>query len=368
MIVDLERNDLSRLCVPGSIEADRLFDVVRYPTVFQMTSRVRGRLRPGTSVTDILKAIFPCGSVTGAPKIRAMEIIRELETEPRGVYTGAIGRIAPDGDMHLSVPIRTLALDAQGRARFGLGSGIVADSRAGAEYAECLLKQQFLDAPQPRPALIETMLWDRAAGFALLDLHMARLTDSARYFEIPLDRAAVEADLADAAEAFGPGSDRRVRLLVSPTGAVSVTAQPLDIRAARAALAADPPRIAFARDPVDETDPFLFHKTTRRARYNDALARARKAGFWDLVFRNSRGEVTEGARSTIFVRRGDVLLTPPVESGLLPGIYRSHLLSQNTPPVKEQILRTEDLTSVEPVLVANAIYGLFEARIVPDEI
>lgn len=361
MIVDLERNDLSRLALPGSVSAEDLFHVDAYPTVLQMISTVRGVVPPATRSLDLLRAIFPCGSVTGAPKIRAMEIIAALEQRPRGVYTGAIGYISPDGDASFSVPIRTLVVDAGGTARMGIGSGIVADSDGPAEWDECLLKAAFLQAPQARPALIETLLWDRETGWWLLDEHLARLRESAGYFVYPFDEATVRGALELASGSFPTGRDHRVRLLLSPVGAVSVTATGLDVRAGREALESAPPSVAWASTAVRSSDPFLFHKTTRRALYDQALAAASRDGHWDLLFRNERDEVTEGARSTLFVFRQGQWLTPPLESGLLPGVFRRHFMAHNT--VHEQVLTRADLDTADRICVANAIWGLVEVRL-----
>jgi para-aminobenzoate synthetase/4-amino-4-deoxychorismate lyase len=363
MIVDLERNDLSRFAVPGSVEVDGLFQVEAYPTVLQMVSTVTARLPEGTATLDLLKAIFPCGSVTGAPKIRAMEIIAELEQRPRGVYTGAIGQIEPNGDASFNVPIRTLIVEGDGRTRLGIGSGIVADSDGPAEHDECLLKAAFTRAPAAQPCLIETIRWDRDEGYWLPDGHLARLAGSARYLGYPLDEGEARAALADAAVSFGAGTDRRVRLLLAPTGAISITAAALDMRAMGAALAARPPTIGWASAPVHSTDRLLFHKTTRRAAYDRALAAAKAAGHWDLLFLNERGEITEGARSTLFLFRDGEWLTPALDCGLLPGVFRAHFMSGT--PVREAALTPQDLEGAERVCLGNALWGLFDVRPVP---
>ncbi|MEN3952389.1 aminodeoxychorismate synthase component I [Iodidimonas sp. SYSU 1G8] len=361
MIVDLERNDLSRMALPGSVSAEDLFHVDAYPTVLQMISTVRGAVPPATRSLDLLRSVFPCGSVTGAPKIRAMEIIAALEQRPRGVYTGAIGHISPDGDAAFSVPIRTLVVDAGGTARMGIGSGVVADSDGPAEWDECLLKAAFLAAPQARPALIETLLWDRDSGWWLLEDHLARLRESAAYFVYPFDDSAVRGALEMASDSFPTGHDQRVRLLLSPAGAVSVTATTLDVRAGREALDSAPPSVAWASTAVRSSDPFLFHKTTRRALYDRAMTAAARDGHWDLLFHNERGEVTEGARSTLFVYRDGNWLTPPLDSGVLPGVFRRHFMARNT--VREQVLTRADLESADRICVANAVWGLIEVRL-----
>jgi para-aminobenzoate synthetase/4-amino-4-deoxychorismate lyase len=366
MIVDLERNDLSRLAVPGSVAVESLFEVEAYPTVLQLVSTVTAQVPDGVRTLDILKSIFPCGSVTGAPKIRAMQIIAELEQRARGVYTGAIGHISPDGDASFSVPIRTLAVGMDGMARMGIGSGVVADSDGPAEWDECLLKAAFLHQPQGRPSLIETLLGDRGGGYWLLNEHLERLAESAAYFVYPLDTKAVREALDLAAESFGPDMDRRVRLLLAPSGEVSVTAVAIDVAAGRAALRADPPTIAWAAPPVRSADLFLCHKTTRRQAYDLALKSALAAGHWDLLFRNERGEVTEGARSTLFIQRDGHWMTPPVSSGVLPGVFRRHFMMDT--PVKVHPLTPADLAAADRVCLANAVWGMVDVRLVESEI
>ncbi|MFN3230518.1 MAG: aminodeoxychorismate synthase component I, partial [Alphaproteobacteria bacterium] len=260
MIVDLERNDLSRLSRPGTVKTEVLFEVEALPTALQMTSKVTGVLEGKVGLDRLLRAIFPCGSVTGAPKVRAMEIIAELEARPRGVYTGAIGQITPDGGATFNVPIRTLEIDGQGHYRFGVGSGIVSDSDAEAEYEECLLKSAFLSAPATRPCLIETMRYEPGLGFPLLDGHLDRLMASATYFGYPLTAEGVRRAIQDHVQDLKTPS--RVRLLAAPSGNLSVSSEPI-------MPAGDGvPTVAWASRAVSSSDPYLFHKTTRRDAYN----------------------------------------------------------------------------------------------------
>ncbi len=366
MIVDLERNDLSRLARPGSVTVDGLFEVEAYPTVLQLVSTVRAKVADGVRTLDVLKSIFPCGSVTGAPKIRAMEIIAGLERRARGVYTGAIGHIAPDGDAAFSVPIRTLVLGRDGAARMGIGSGVVADSDGPGEWDECLLKAAFLEDPQDRPGLIETLLWQRAGGYWLLEEHVERLRDSAAYFVYPFDEAAIRDALALAAESYSPETDQRVRLLLASSGEVSVTAVAIDVESGRSALRADPPTVAWAVGAVNSGDRFLAHKTTRRAAYDRALKAATAAGHWDLLFVNERGEVTEGARSTLFLHKDGHWLTPPVSSGLLPGVFRQHFMTGT--PVQVRPLTQDEVRTADRVCLANAVWGLVDVRLEDTEI
>jgi len=347
MIVDLLRNDLGRICRMGTVEVEDLFSVERYRTLHQMTSTVSGTLRGGLSYYEIFKAMFPGGSITGAPKVRTMEIIREMERGPRGVYTGAIGFISPEGKTAFNVAIRTLVL-AGGQARMGVGGGIVADSVPEEEYKECLLKAAFLTRERPDFQLIETILWD--GEYFLLAMHFDRLEASAEYFDFLCEREVVLARLADEAKRFEAGSRYRVRLLLGADGEASV---------ASALLAEDktPCRVRWSVERTLSGDVFLRHKTTRRKLYDREFARAQSDGFDEVLFLNERGEVTEGAISNVFIRKGGRLLTPPLRSGVLPGVLRRHLLATGA---EESVLTLQDVQSAEAVYVGNSVRGLRE--------
>jgi len=348
MIVDLLRNDLGRVCEMGSVAVEDLFTVERYRTLLQMTSTVTGMLRGDAGWHEVFRAVFPSGSITGAPKVRTMQIIEELERGPRGVYTGAIGYFAPDGGAQFNVAIRTLVVEADGAARMGVGGGIVADSVAEAEYRECQLKASFLSQPSARFQLIETMLAEDGV-VRLLPLHVERLLASAQYFEFACDTAAVESSVAAYLRENRVGR-LRLRLLLDREGAVTLTHVELP--------AAAPNDVAVCVSPrtVDSRDVFLRHKTTRRALYDEEFAHAREAGFDEAIFLNERGEVTEGAISTVFVERDGVLLTPPLESGVLPGVLRRELLDAGR--AQEQLLTLDDLRAAETVYIGNSMRGL----------
>ncbi len=345
MIVDLLRNDLGRICAPGSIRADDLFRVEPYPTLFHMTSSVSGKLRYEVRLTDVMSAIFPSGSVTGAPKRRTIEIIRDLEDSPRGVYTGAIGVMQPTGDMCFSVPIRTLDVRS-GLVQMGVGGGVVADSTADSEYDECVLKASFLEAAATAPKLIETLLWSE--GYPLLDLHLARLGRSAAQLGFECDDAKIRSALAEAGSAFR--EDRRVRLLFSTDGGVEiVTSAVVDPRSDL--------RVRIAARRILSTDPLRQYKTTRRVLYDRELERARNDGFDEILFLNERGELVEGAISNLFVEIDGLLWTPAPSSGALPGVYRQHLLSTRQDMV-ERILHLDDLKCATALWLGNAVRGL----------
>lgn len=346
MIVDLLRNDLARLSTPGTVTVDDLFTLETYPRFHTLTSGISATLDGGVSLERMLRALFPCGSVTGAPKIRAMEIISEVEDVSRGVYCGAVGFVAR-GAASFNVAIRTLVL-RDGQAELGVGGGIVWDSQAAAEYDECLLKARFLtEAPEPI-RLIETMRWTPGEGFHLIDLHMARLSASSRYFGFVCDEARVRRALD---KAVARGSDlQRVRLTLGERGDV-------EVETAAFAPAADAVwRYAWAAAAVDGNDWRVRHKTTARDFYDRALA---ASGADEVVFVNERGEVTEGSRSNVFVERDGVLVTPPLSSGLLDGCLRRSLIASGR--AVEGVLTKSDL-ALGRVWFGNSLRGLIRGE------
>jgi para-aminobenzoate synthetase/4-amino-4-deoxychorismate lyase len=346
MIVDMVRNDLGRVAELGSVETLSLFDVERYPTLLQMTSRVRGRTEAG--LAELFAALFPSASVTGAPKRRTLEIIRDHEPGPRGVYTGAMGFAGPDRRACFNVAIRTLVADREARrVSFGVGSGIVADSEAAAEYAECLLKARVVSEAPFR--LLETMAWRPGEGFALLREHLTRLEASGRHFGAdPRLRAAAEAALDELAR--GLSVPTRVRLLADLNADIEVQAAPL------AAEPTTPLRVALAADPVDPESAWLHHKTTRREAYE--TARRARPGFDDVLLWNHRGEVTESTVGNLVAEVGGERLTPPVSCGLLAGTFRARLLAENA--VREAVIRLDELPGARLWLV-NSVRGWREA-------
>lgn len=353
MIVDLLRNDLGRLARFGSVRVEELFAVERYPTLWQMTSTISGTLRPEVGCQEIFRALFPCGSVTGAPKVRAMQLIGEMEAELRGVYTGAIGYFSRERTV-FNVAIRTLEVEGA-EGRMGLGSGIVIDSDAAAEYGECLLKAEFLTRTAERFSLIESLLWRE--GYPLLEMHLDRLTDSAEYFGFPCEREAVRAALEEYARGFEGGAARKVRLLLDDDGAISITDEALAADGERRVV-----RVRMARERTDSADRMLFHKTTQRALYARGFREAVGDGFDEALFLNERGEVTEGAISNVFAVKDGRWRTPPVGCGLLAGVYRRHLLETRA-EIEECVLREEDLREADAVYLANAVRGLRRAEI-----
>ncbi len=355
MITDLLRNDLSRVALIGSVRVPDLFTVETYPTVHQMTSTVEARLRPGIGFHEIVRNLFPCGSVTGAPKIRAMEIIRELETGPRGAYTGSVGMVSPNGDLRFNVAIRTLIVGDDGAGEMGIGSGIVHDSDPAAEYEECLLKGHFLTAPHEGFQLIETMRWSRTDGFYLLERHLGRLKTSARFFGISCDTGAVRALLADCVRSLS--GKQRVRLLLDQGGSAGATATAITLPDPSPAV-----RYAIAGQPVDSRDRHRYHKTTRREVLDEERERlAAETGCDEVLFANERGELTEGSYTNLFVEKSGWLLTPPLSCGLLDGTLRRELLETGG-QVEERVLYPCDLDEADAVWLGNSVRGLQPAQ------
>ncbi len=352
MIVDLLRNDLARISAPASVKLKSLYDVEKYRTLFQMTSTIEAEVADDVDAVDLVKTLFPCGSVTGAPKIRAMEIISQLETSPRGIYTGAIGFLAPDGDSCFSVPIRTITIDNAGRGEMGIGSGIVADSDVAQEYDECLLKARFATRSFREFDLIESMRWSQGEGYFLLDLHMERLKSSAGYFDFPCDEQAILADLDCHAEHLDPEKQWKIRLLLSPTGHISITSTVLDNNQdIKIGL------VTFAEKTVHSQNQMIFHKTTDRKFYQQELS---KHDSYDVIFVNENGDLTEGTFNNIFVKQGNILYTPPLEAGVLNGTLRQSLLNDPSILLEEKRLIPADLHDVEKIYLGNSVRGLVE--------
>jgi para-aminobenzoate synthetase/4-amino-4-deoxychorismate lyase len=367
MIVDLLRNDLGRLARPATVQVSSLFDVETYETLHQMTSTIRGELPDDVQLGDLFKALFPCGSVTGAPKIRTMEIIRELEHGARGVYTGAIGYLDPCGDAVFNVPIRTIVLE-QDRGEMGIGSGIVYDSDGENEWQECRLKADFLTKPHEDFQLIETILWQSENGYWLLDEHLARLQDSAAYFQFTCAQTQITAALDQLAQTLTAGNiNQRVRLLLAGDGAVTLSASACGQEKTLAAGSSEKlPQVRFSSARTDSHDTYLYHKTTRRKLYNQEREKAVNDGYYEVLFVNERGEVTEGAISSVFIKKGGVFYTPPLQCGLLPGVFRSHFMAVSPKPVIEKILFPADLADADAVYVANSVRGMIQVAVKSD--
>jgi len=353
MIVDMVRNDLGRIADSGSVEVASLFDVQQFPTVWQMTSTVRAETT--APMPEIMSALFPCASITGAPKIRTMEIITELETSPRGIYTGCIGFVAPNRRAQFSVAIRTVQIAVNtGVAEYGTGGGIVWDSTVDGEYEECLTKTAIL-REQHRPfQLLETMLWQPGEGILFNELHLERLVKTARYFSFPVDEEAVRSRLDNETSRFTQ-SPMRMRLLVAEDGTTTVESAPAGGRFCRSPgeCGMNPWRVALAPDFVSSSNRFLYHKTTRREMYDDA--KRSRPDTDDVILRNERGEITESCIANVVARIEGKFFTPPISCGLLGGVFRAHLLERGE--IHERILSESDLRDAEALFLINSVRG-----------
>ena len=350
MIVDMVRNDLGRVAEPGTVAVPALFDVERFATLWQMTSTVTARTDAG--LVELLAALYPCASITGAPKASSMRLIAELERSPRGVYTGAVGWLGPGRQAELAVGIRTLVVDREeGTAAYGTGSGIVWDSRAEDEYEECWTKALVVREAPPPFRLLETLAWHPEGGFRLLRSHLDRLVSSAGYFGFEMP-SGLEARLGRLAADFGSDS-RRVRVLLDRDGEVELEAAPLGELPGRW-------RLAVASTPVDGGDPWLFHKTTHREVYERAMAEVDGAD--DAVLFNARGEVTETTIGNLVVEIDGRRMTPPVECGLLAGTFREQLLARGA--VEESVVRVDDLDRAEAIWMVSSVRGWVTAELV----
>ncbi len=360
MIVDLMRNDLSRVAEAGSVQVDHPFAVESYPTVHQMVSTVRATLQPGKGAMEMLRALFPCGSITGAPKIRAMELIHEVERDARGPYCGAIGRIgtAEDGtiDAAFNVAIRTVHLTPGENRRHkvvaGVGGAIVADSEGMSEWRECLVKGDFLRGQASGAELIESMLFDPEDGIPLLELHLERMKASAAELGFSFDRHETRNRIQ--ALCFDLEEAAKLRILLSRSGEVTLQSVAL-----AAGAMPDPVTCAVLPLPVVPGDWRLRHKTTDRAFYDDGRRAAQEAGADEAIFVREDGLLTEASFSNLFLKRDGRLLTPPARLGLLPGVQRRRLLEEGT--AVEAELRVEDLA--QGFLLGNSVRGLMKARL-----
>ncbi|TDY25308.1 para-aminobenzoate synthetase/4-amino-4-deoxychorismate lyase [Paraburkholderia sp. BL6665CI2N2] len=388
MIVDLLRNDLSRVARTGSVKVPALFSVEPYASVWQMTSTVEATLKPATSFAQTLRALFPCGSITGAPKHRTMQLIDELESTPRGLYTGALGWLdAPSaaasktdaaappanqsdcGDFCLSVAIRTLTLSpskqtSQLEGKMGVGAGIVLDSVAADEYAECQLKASFLTGAEPGFELFETMYATREEGVRHLSRHLARLSSSAATLGFKLDDTnVISAEIAAKCASLPGHTPHRMRLALSKNGTIQITAAVLTPLAGSTVGVLLGPDHGFPA--TDAADPLLHHKTTRRADYDRGWREAEARGAFDTLFFNAQGELTEGGRSNVFVKLAGRWWTPSLASGVLPGVMRGVLLDDASElQAGERVLTRTDLQNAEALMVCNALRGAVPARIV----
>lgn len=350
MIVDLLRNDLGKISETDTVKPRKIFEVEKHKTLFQMTSTIKSKLKKEVTLTDIFANLFPSGSVTGAPKIRTMQIIEELEKEPRKIYTGAIGFITSHKDCAFNVAIRTIVIDKkQKTGEMGIGSGIVYDSDVRSEYSECKLKADFLVKKEPVFSLIETMLWKD--GIALLPLHLRRLGDSAEYFGFPFDRKKILKALRAETSCFEKGKSYKLRFLLDEKGEAKIESFLLEPQEDKVLS------IVLSDKKINSQNPLLYHKTTSRKLYNKEYSKCLKKGFDEVIFTNENGQITEGAISNIIIKRDNVFYTPPLSCGLLNGVYRQFLFKKKM-GLKEKILYKKDLLTADEIYLTNAVMGM----------
>lgn len=352
MIVDLLRNDLGKVSVPGSVQVSSLFHVERFNTVWQLTSTVESRLREGTNLVELMGALFPCGSITGAPKIRTMEIIRELERYPRGAYTGAIGLLRPGGDCTFNVAIRTIVIDSETNdATFGVGGGITIDSTAEREYDECLVKAKFLTTKNKSFDLFESILLEDGEVF-LLERHLARLKSSADFFgfEVELEKARSIMDEIRTSHSKGFW---KIKITLSRDG--TLTSNAIQIEGHTKQL-----QVYLASSPVNSSDRLLYHKTTNRNFYNSQLKAQPNAD--DLIFFNEKGEVTESSIANLVVELEGQRVTPPISAGLLAGTFRDQLIAEGE--IVERRITIEELKIVKEFYLINSVRKWMRAVLV----
>ncbi len=355
MIVDLLRNDISRISRAGSVKVTDLFSVETFPTLHTMTSGIEAHLQPRTDLHNILRALFPCGSITGAPKIRAQEIISALENRNRGAYCGALGFIDPDDHMRFNVGIRTLTLSPDGQFSYPVGSGIVADSKGSDEYAECLLKAKFL---QDDYGLIETLAWDEPLGFFHFELHMQRLATSAQTLGFVLDMQAVQAALTAYCQPLtGP---QKIRLELAKNGSFDISHQNLKLGSQNTVW-----NVCFSKHSIDSRNPLCVHKTTQRDFFEEEVSRLKaQTDCQEVLFFNEKDELCEGSFTNVFIVKDGQMFTPPVASGLLPGILRRVLLANGE--VVEKKLNYADVLAADEIYIGNSVRGLMCARLVSE--
>ncbi|MGB8982034.1 MAG: aminodeoxychorismate synthase component I, partial [Anaerolineales bacterium] len=343
MIVDMIRNDLGRIAQTGSVQVPRLFETERHPTLWQMTSTVAAKTN--ASLAEIFTALFPCASITGAPKVSTMKIIAGLESTPRQVYTGSIGYISPHRKAKFNIAIRTALIDRETQtAEYGVGGGVVWDSTSPDEYAEALLKARLLTESHLPFSLLETMLWTPGEKFLLCEKHLARMLDSADYFDIPVTKEKLEEYLEQVSSSFR--ESRRFRLLLDRSGRLSFEAPPLEVVREAATL-----QVCLAKQPVDSTSLFLFHKTTRREVFE--AARAGLEEFDDVLLYNELDELTEFTIGNLVVELEGKLYTPPIACGVLPGTFRAHLLE--TGQIAERMLPVSQLANCTAIFRINSV-------------
>lgn len=361
MIVDLMRNDIGRLAKTGTMKVSKLFEIQTYKTLHQMISSIEGEVEQDISFAEVVEGLFPCGSITGAPKIRTMEIINELENTPRGIYTGAIGFITPENDFTFNVPIRTLTFpEGSNQGSLGIGGGIIYESDSLDEWHESQLKARFLTGLNHQFKLIETFLYDATTQrIPRLELHLERLESSAGCFDIPVDTQAINEAIEQYLTSADKTQNLKIRLLLDHVGEYVISSETIP-----SPSGADLPKITLSQSTIDADNLFRRHKTTNRKLYNDEFSKYEAQGFYDVLFLNQHGNVAEASRHNLFIEKDSALYTPPIKDGALPGVMRSHLLAHEQYNVIEQSLTLEMLKTADKIYLSNSVRGLVEALFV----
>ncbi len=353
MIVDLLRNDLGKISRQNSVTVKKLFEVEKYESLFQMVSAIKSRLKQKAKLSDLIKNIFPCGSITGAPKIRTMEIIHRLEKNPRGIYTGSIGLLLPEKSI-FNIAIRTVEINkGNNSGDIGLGAGITWGSKANEEYDEVLSKGAFVTEPSHQFEIFTSLLYERGKVF-LLKEHLDRLKKSADYFLFFFNRGKIEEELNKCVKTLSVKKRYKVKVSINKFGRISVNVNELNNASINAA------RVVISSKKIDEQNRFQYYKTTNRKIYDSELAKYRNKGFDEVLFLNQKNNLAEGAITNLFLLLGDKWKTPPISAGVLDGIYRNHFIKKHQ--VNEEPLTIDDLKRAKKVLLTNSVRKIITVR------
>ncbi|MGQ9798742.1 MAG: aminodeoxychorismate synthase component I [Ignavibacterium sp.] len=353
MIVDLLRNDLGRICKYNSVQTSKLFDIEKYESLYQMVSTVKGKLNKAIKFSDIIKNTFPCGSVTGAPKIRTMEIINELEKEDREVYTGAIGLFLQN-DLIFNVAIRTIQLDSKlKKGEIGLGSGIVWDSKPEKEYDEVLLKSNFLRKPEPYFEIFETVRVENG-NITFLNEHLLRMKQAADYFLFAFDELKIKKKIFSELNKLNNGKIYRMKMILTKTGSVNIQTEEFIQHNTRV-------KIILSENKINSRNRFQYFKTTNRKLYDSEYQHYKSKGYFDVIYLNENDDVAEGSITNIFIKKGDVITTPSLQCGILSGIYRKYFIRTH-PEIKEKRILLDELITADEIILTNSVRGIVKVN------
>lgn len=353
MIVDLLRNDLGRICKFDSVQTSKLFEIEKYESLYQMISTIKGKLNKAIKFSDIIKNIFPCGSITGAPKIRTMEIIKKLEKEERGVYTGAIGLFLPN-DLIFNVAIRTIQLDSKlKKGKIGLGSGIVWDSKPDKEYNEVLLKSNFLRMPEAYFEIFETFRVEKGS-ITFFNEHILRMKQAADYFLFAFDELKITKKIYSELKKLDKEKIYRLKLILTKTGSVNIKTEEFIQNNSRI-------KIILSENRINSRNKFQYFKTSNRKLYDSEYEHYKSKGYFDVIYLNENDDIAEGSITNIFVKKGDVITTPSPQCGILSGIYRKYFLRTN-PETKEKRISLDEIITADEIILTNSLRGVVKVN------